>query len=256
MLLNSKILGNPTDPSVLILHGFLGLSDNWRSIGMKIQELGYQIHLIDQRNHGKSFHADEFNYKLLAKDLKHYIMHHNLDKINIVGHSMGGKTVMRYVMDYPNKNYKFIVVDIAPKQYKPSHQNILKGVKAISQAQITSRNQATEILQQFIPDKPTQLSVLKSLHWEANKLKLCFNSKVLIEKYDEMLASPLSKEEQSLSNIWFIQGTKSNYITESEIPLLKNHFPNHKLEKINSGHWIHAEAPEELVEKITFCFKE
>ena len=71
MLLKSKIIGQ--GPSTLIiLHGFLGMSNNWKSYAKKIRSLGFQIHLLDQRNHGNSFHSNEFNYKILAQDLKFY----------------------------------------------------------------------------------------------------------------------------------------------------------------------------------------
>ena len=72
MLLNSKIIGEGPD-ILIILHGFLGMSDNWKSYAKKIASFGFEIHLVDQRNHGDSFHSDEFNYNLLANDLKYYI---------------------------------------------------------------------------------------------------------------------------------------------------------------------------------------
>ena len=42
-------------PDLLILHGFLGMSDNWKTLGKRWADAGYRVHLIDQRNHGKSF---------------------------------------------------------------------------------------------------------------------------------------------------------------------------------------------------------
>ena len=75
MILHSNIIGD-TGKSLLILHGFLGMSDNWKTLGKKFAKQGYQVHLIDQRNHGRSFHSDEFNYEVLADDLKLYCEHH------------------------------------------------------------------------------------------------------------------------------------------------------------------------------------
>ena len=59
MLLHSKIIGD-SDNHVLILHGFLGSGDNWISIARKLNIEGFTVHLIDQRNHGRSFHSDNF----------------------------------------------------------------------------------------------------------------------------------------------------------------------------------------------------
>ena len=75
-ILHSKILGS--GQPFLILHGFLGMSDNWKTLGNKFSE-DFEVHLIDQRNHGRSFHADEFSYEVLSEDLKNYIDHYQLE---------------------------------------------------------------------------------------------------------------------------------------------------------------------------------
>lgn len=100
---------------LLVLHGFLGMGDNWKTLAKRYaDEQGYEVHLIDQRNHGRSPHSDEFNYTLLADDLKSYMDKHELKTADIIGHSMGGKTVMTFAAHYPEYVDKLIVVDIAP----------------------------------------------------------------------------------------------------------------------------------------------
>ena len=79
MLLHSKILGN-SDNHILILHGFLGSGDNWMSVAKKLSQQDFCIHLIDQRNHGRSFHSDEFNYDLMCSDLYYYINYYKIKK--------------------------------------------------------------------------------------------------------------------------------------------------------------------------------
>ena len=54
----------------------------------------YQIHLVDQRNHGKSFHNNLFNYEILATDLKNYIDHYKIKKFSLIGHSMWKNSMM------------------------------------------------------------------------------------------------------------------------------------------------------------------
>ena len=105
-ILHSKILGE--GEPVLILHGFLGMSDNWKSQGNRIAELGFEVHLIDQRNHGRSFHDDEFNYDVMADDLLNYMEENELERVTILGHSMGGKTAMLFTAKYPEKVNKLV----------------------------------------------------------------------------------------------------------------------------------------------------
>ena len=129
MLLHSNIIGKGTP--FVILHGFLGMSDNWKTLGMQFSEAHFQVHLLDQRNHGHSFHSEEFNYDVLVEDLKHYCEAHHLEKIILLGHSMGGKTAMLFATKYPNLVSKLIVVDISPRFYPVHHDGILNGLCAL-----------------------------------------------------------------------------------------------------------------------------
>lgn len=88
-MLYSKIEGEGRP--LLILHGFLGMSDNWKTLGMQFATEGFEVHLLDLRNHGRSFHAEEFSYDLMAQDILEYCNGYNLTNIDMIGHSMGGK---------------------------------------------------------------------------------------------------------------------------------------------------------------------
>ena len=83
MKLNSIIIGEGTP--LLILHGFLGMSDNWKTIGSKLaEEKNFQVHLVDQRNHGKSPHTDNHSYELMAEDVAAYCEQHSLSNIILI----------------------------------------------------------------------------------------------------------------------------------------------------------------------------
>ena len=127
-ILHSKILGS--GQPLLILHGFLGMSDNWKTLGNKYAE-NFEVHLIDQRNHGRSFHSPDFTYTLLVDDLKNYIEYYKLENCILLGHSMGGKTAMQFALTHPGLLTKLIVADIAPKTYPAHHQYILKALSEV-----------------------------------------------------------------------------------------------------------------------------
>ena len=82
MLLHSKILGDSAT-EVLILHGFLGSGDNWLSVARALCKKNIKVHLIDQRNHGRSFHSDEFNYVLMCGDLYNYINYYKIINLKL-----------------------------------------------------------------------------------------------------------------------------------------------------------------------------
>ena len=130
MLLKSKIYGSGSD-NLIVLHGFLGMSDNWKSFGLQMINKGFKVHLIDQRNHGNSFHSKDFNYKILAQDLKFYIDFYDIKNYSLIGHSMGGKAAMMFSSIYPDDLNKLIIVDISPVFYKNNHEKIIKALKAL-----------------------------------------------------------------------------------------------------------------------------
>ena len=112
-ILHSRIVGE--GKPLLILHGYFGMGDNWKSLANKFGEKGFEVHLIDQRNHGRSFHTEAFDYELLVEDLLNYIEYHSIEKPHILGHSMGGKTAMLFAVVYPDLLDRLIVVDISPR---------------------------------------------------------------------------------------------------------------------------------------------
>ncbi len=249
MQLHSQILGEGFP--FLILHGFLGMSDNWKTLGRKFSEAGFQVHLIDQRNHGHSFHDPNFSYEIMAEDLNAYMQLHGIEKAHLLGHSMGGKTVMQFAVEHPEKVEKLMVADIAPKAYPPHHQDILKALSSLDFEIITSRGEADEALAAYIPQKGIRQFLLKNLYWkEKGKLGLRMNLPVLISKYDE-IGKALPKDATFEGDTLFLKGAQSGYILPEDGLLLSQHFPNYQLSTIsNAGHWLHAENPDEFYDKI------
>ena len=114
--LNYKILGE--GPPIIILHGLFGMLDNWQSFGKKLSENGYMAILLDQRDHGKSPFTTDFNYSLLSEDLYQFMESNWIYCSSILGHSMGGKTAMKFAIDHEDHVEKLILVDIAQKLIK------------------------------------------------------------------------------------------------------------------------------------------
>jgi len=246
--LHSKILGTGTP--LLILHGFLGMSDNWKTLGNQYAEEGFEVHLIDQRNHGKSFWSDDFNYDLLSGDLKKYMQTHHLENALIIGHSMGGKTAMQFASSYPNLVKKMIVADIGPKFYPPHHQPIINGLNALNLDTMKSRNEADSELGKYITDFGTRQFLLKNLYWvEKGKLGFRFNLSVLSEKMNE-IGENIGTTDSYNGPVLFLRGDRSEYIMPNDIAEIKKHFPQAQLDTIDhAGHWLHAENPKQFFEK-------
>ena len=251
MLLHSNIIGE--GKPFVILHGFLGMGDNWKTLATQFAEDGYALHLVDQRNHGRSFHSDEFNYDILATDLKAYCDHHGFDKIILLGHSMGGKTAMKFAVKFPEIVEKLIIADIAPKYYAPHHQQILEGLAALSNNPdaLKSRGDADEFMAQYIQDWGTRQFLLKNLYWKKDKtLALRMNLEVLSSN-PEAIGEALEPDEIYNGEVLFLRGSKSNYIQDDDFELVKKHFPHSTIQTISdAGHWLHAENPKDFYQNV------
>jgi pimeloyl-ACP methyl ester carboxylesterase len=247
MKLNYKKSGQ--GQPLLILHGVFGSLDNWQSVGNKFAE-NYEVYLIDQRNHGKSPHSDEFSYESMSDDLGEFIEHHGLKEPIVLGHSMGGKTAMKFACNHPEKLEKLIVVDIAPKYYEPHHQKIIEGFRAVNIRTIDSRKEAEDQMSKVIHSQMIRQFLLKNLTRTDDGFRWKINLDA-IEKSIENIGNGLDDSEKFEKPTLFISGSNSDYILDKDIPIIKKHFPNYKHEIIvDAGHWVHAEQPLLLYEEV------
>lgn len=247
-ILNHKILGQ--GEPLIILHGLFGMLDNWMTLAKRFSEF-YEVHLIDQRNHGHSFHHPVHDYPSMSADLVHYIKAKNLKSVNLLGHSMGGKTAMLTACLNPDMIDKLIVVDIAPKYYAPHHQAIIEGLYAVKTANIKSRKEADIILSKHFDNTGIRMFLLKNLYWKTKEtLDFRFNLDDIVSQIGQIgsaLSEGMSFEKPTL----FVDGEKSDYILDSDIDIIESHFPDYEIEPIpNAGHWVHAENPDLFWEKV------
>jgi pimeloyl-ACP methyl ester carboxylesterase len=247
MELYSKIKGK--GKPIIILHGFLGMGDNWKTLANAYADEGFEVHLVDQRNHGRSPHDPAFNYELMAEDLKHYLEDKHLEKASIIGHSMGGKVAMCFATLYPESIDKLIIVDIAPKYYPPHHQQILEGLTQISEAKLTSRTDTDELLANYISVKAVRQFLLKNLYWKTQEeLNLRLNLQALKDNIEEV-GKGLPQNSKYAGETLFIKGGNSDYIQDKDEKDIASHFENFEIKSIkNSGHWVHAEKREDFLQ--------
>jgi len=245
--LNYRIYGEQGD-YVIILHGLLGMLDNWHSFAKALSEY-YRVICIDQRNHGRSFKSETFNYELLAEDLSKFLDQQNIMEAHLIGHSMGGKTVMHFLDLFPERALKSIIVDIGAKAYKGGHEAIFKALLAIDINSVSSRKDVQESLMASLNDLPVVLFLMKNLsrnpegyyEWKANIKSLYANYHNIIKAVD--VNAPVNND------ILFVKGGKSRYIKEEDKESLSDIFPFAKFKTIeNAGHWVHADSKDELLQ--------
>lgn len=251
MQLHSRIIGEGRP--LLILHGFLGSGDNWKTLAKQFAQEGFQVHLVDQRNHGRSFHAPDFSYELMVADLKAYSLYQGLDNFSLIGHSMGGKTAMLFACDHSEMLDKLIVADIGPKFYPQHHQTILEGLKGLSanSEALSSRKNADQFLGNHIKEIGVRMFLLKNLYWkEPNILGLRVNLEALITNIEE-IGKPLDTLKRYQGDTLFLKGERSDYILEEDERGIMNAFAKAQIKTIpKAGHWLHAENPTDFYQEV------
>ena len=247
MILYSKILGD-SKKHILILHGFLGSGDNWKSVGRKLNPLGYTIHLIDQRNHGRSFHSEKFDYDIMCEDLFNYIKYYNINNAILIGHSMGGKTAMNFSLNHPKLVSKLIVLDTSPREYPVLHQNIIDSLKEIDLSIFTNRKEIDIELRKSVTQQGLRNFLTKNIYrMNDGNLNFRFNLQSLSQNIDK-IGQKIESNTKFSSEVIFIKGETSDYINESDKVMINNLFPNAKFYKIpNAGHWLHVDNPIDFI---------
>ena len=234
-------------PAFIILHGLFGTLDNWQTIAKNLAEK-YTVYLVDQRNHGRSPHFNSHTYVEMAEDLYTFMNEQGIPSATLLGHSMGGKTVMQFTADHEDMVDRLYVVDMAPKQYSPHHGDIIDALDSIPVATIKSRKDAETVLIDKIPDAGIRLFLLKNLsrsktggyEWKMNLPVLKRDYLNVIDKTH--LPWPIEVKTT------FIRGGDSNYILDSDFEHIEEYFPNSTVVTIeNAGHWVHAQQPKALL---------
>lgn len=252
-------------PVLIILHGMYGMSYNWLSIGKTLSD-HFEVYLPDQRNHGRSPHDPCHRYNLLREDLSDFMNQHLIERAVLVGHSMGGKTAMAFAIKYPERVNALVVIDISPRSYlnlssfsKPvtDHMNIITGMMNVDFSKVHTREEIEAQLVQVIHSHKIRHFLLKNAeHDGQNGFRWRINLEALRNELPHILEGITDDARQGATGITgfpvhFIRGGRSEYVTDEDMPLIKNIFPLAETTVIDgAGHWIHAEQPEILVRTI------
>ena len=241
MKLNFQRLGQ--GEPLVILHGLFGTLENWGTAAKALAEC-FDVIAVDLRNHGKSPHAPEMNYPIMADDVIELLNDLGLSSVRLMGHSMGGKVAMQIALNHPERIHKLLVVDIAPVEYEHHHKDVFKGLHAVDLSAIKSRNEAETALSAYISEPSVRAFLLKNLYRTPEKtFAWRMNLATLDAEYQHISKAPAGVPFNGPT--LFIKGANSHYITAEYRDAILALFP-HATYKIiqGAGHWPHAEKPE------------
>ena len=230
-------------PPLLILHGLFGSFDNWHTLVRRFAAHRH-VFALDQRNHGRSPHSPVFSYVAMAEDLRKFLDDRNLERVAVLGHSMGGKTAMQFAVTYPRRVSRLVVVDISPQAYGRRHDEILEALCDLDLKGLRTRADADKALSARIESPAVRQFLLKSLKREVDgTFGWKMNLPVIRDRYEEVNVG-LQGEGAFDGPALFVRGTRSPYLSRSDVDAGRRWFPQAQVSEIDSGHWVHAEQPD------------
>jgi esterase len=236
-------------PEIIILHGLFGMSDNWVSFSRDLSQ-NYEVFIPDQRNHGRSPHSINFDYSVLSNDIYQFCGDQKIKDIILIGHSMGGKVAMLFALEHPELIKKLIVLDISPISKTPSVEimQIIDSISTLNLKELSTREEIKIQLSQKIGKRKIVEFLLKNIKRDENNSFIWkFNSKA-IRKNLASIAGGIVTDKVFEKPTLFIGGEKSDYINGEEFYEIFKYFPTAEVEVIKgAGHWLHADAPDELL---------
>ncbi|KAJ2056311.1 hypothetical protein GGI17_006266 [Coemansia sp. S146] len=248
---------------LVILHGLFGSKQNWRAISKQLSRvLGRDTYSVDLRNHGDSPHMAPHSYEAMSGDIVRFIQDHQLGRPVLVGHSMGGKVVMRTALDHPDLVSQLIVDDIVPCKVDLAHDfgRYVVGLRDIESRNISVQREADMLLAKVEDDISvrqfllTNMKKIKDPQVEGG-VKGAYRSRIPLELLGESLkgivAWDVDPTKAYPGPTLFIGGERSPYLKPYAYPAMKLHFPQHEVKMLNTGHWVHAEMPQEFMDLVS-----
>lgn len=246
MILAASEAGSGPPPSLVLLHGLFGQAKNFATVQRRLAEHRHVL-ALDLRNHGVSPHAEGMAYVTLANDLAATLAALGHGPVDLVGHSMGGKTAMATALTRPRLVRRLVVVDIAPVVYAHGNAALAAKLQALPLDAPISRGQADRALAGAIPDAVIRGFLLQNFIPGERPAWRCGLAEIAaaipqIEGWD------LAVEARFDGKTLLIRGGASEYVGEVEAASFRTAFPRGQIETVaEAAHWVHADAPERFV---------
>ena len=258
-MLAYNLFGTNPEKELLMCHGMFGKKNNFNSLARAFEN-DYKVFSVDMLGHGDSPRSN-LTYELFAKSLKAFIEENMKAPVNLLGHSMGGKAVMNFALEYSDLVDKLVVLDVAPKNYSKHFaftKKLINFLLDIDLKTIKSRKEATELLIEKGIEKSVVLFIMQSLQkGDDDSFYWLFDLSALSNYAEEINNFTLTDKKISTKKTLFLRGSYSDFILDEDLDLLKSVFPNSRLEDVsNAGHNIHIDNPKETISHIKNFLKD
>jgi esterase len=248
MKLDATVYGEATDrPPLVIAHGLFGSARNWSAIAKRLAA-DRQVVAVDMRNHGDSPRSEVNDYPAMAADLAETIASLG-GRADLLSHSMGGKAAMALALTRPELVARLLVADIAPVPYPPRQAPIVAALRAVPLRPGLARRAADAALQaNGMGEMATRAFLLQNLRFEGEAPAWRCGLDEIAAALADIEGFPDFGAARYGQPTLFLLGERSDYVQPGHRPRIRELFPAARFLTLRgTGHWLHAEKPEEFV---------
>lgn len=248
--LHHNILGD--GEPIILLHGLFGSSRNLRSIAGRLSEK-YKVVSADLRNHGESGHTDSMTYPEMADDVLQLMDQLSIEQVSLIGHSMGGKVAMITALQKPELIKQLIVLDMAPVRYERSYGKLFTAMEGLPLPAIKNRKDAEDYLNSQINDPELSQFLLQNLVRTQQGFRWRLNLPAIKSGMEHITGFPAMNADIRFNGpTLFLGGENSDCIQTKYHETIHGYFPKANIKMIaNTGHMLHTEQPDIVVESMT-----
>jgi len=233
---------------VIFLHGVFGSKMNFSRHSKRIAaDLKTESYCLDCRNHGASSWRDTMYLSELAEDVVTFAHQQGLEKVNLVGHSLGGKQACLVAAYNPDIVQSAVIVDMFPVNF--SNNTLLDdtctALLLLDTDNLKSRQQASEILANQIKAESERNFILSNLaQKKGGGWRWRCNLEIISQFVEEVRAYP-DNVPVSPINTLFLYGGASDYMTPARVATAQELFSAAQFEEVpGAGHIVHLDQPE------------
>lgn len=234
--LTLSYLDSEVDKPVLVaLHAHWMEASTYRHFASTL-ESSWRIVALDQRGHGYSDHTITYTREDYINDIFNFLNHLKLNRVVLLGHSLGGVNAFQFAARYPDRVRALIIEDIMPK-LNVELENMMSpwgGIFSTKEALIS------RIGQKMYP------SLQDSIRETAEGWRLAFDIKDMSKSIASINGDHGKDWLSSDCPALIIRGKNSGVTTASDFEEMASRRSNTELQTLDAGHSVHLDQPEKF----------
>ena len=252
MRLHHQDYGKGGEQTIILLHGLLGSSRNWVTVG-KLLAQDHHVVGLDLRNHGKSPHDSLMSYSAMVDDVGEWMEDHQLPKAHIVGHSMGGKVAMLFACTNPDRVSSLIIADVAPIDYSLHFRTAFDAMGNIDPSRYNRIAEVDQALAEYLDDSVLRQFLITNLtRNEAGTFDWQVNLEALTQALPELSRNPIRQTMHYNGPCLLLHGEHSSFVQPEDHKMITHHFPECRIVEVpGAGHNVHIDNRHFVSEQIS-----